>query len=212
LSRILAIDTTSEFGSLALIEDGRVREELLIPAPSGYAELLFPNIERLVSRHGWTLLNMDGFAAASGPGSFTGVRAGLAAAKGLAEAAGVKAAAISNLQAMAWHGTGAVRAPFLDARRSEIYGGLYSATLAPLASEVVTPLEEWLEGIGEEAQLLTPDPAPFAGLLKDRNVFTTPRALAGAIGILATTRLEDPVALDANYVRRADAKLSWRDR
>lgn len=210
--RILAFDTTSAVGSLAIVENGAVREEIVLEAADGFGEVLFPQIERMVSRQGWRLLDFDGFAAASGPGSFTGVRAGLAAAKGLAEAAGAKAAAVSNLQAMAWHGTAAVRAPLFDARRGEIYGGVYDGALRKLGDEVVAKLEAWLAALPAGAELLTPDPELFAGALLDRNVRRTPPALAGAVGILGAARLVDPALLDANYVRRSDAELSWTDR
>ncbi len=70
---------------------------------------------------------VDCFAAASGPGSFTGVRVGLACVKGLAEALGKPAVAVSNLRAIASFGTAPWRAVVLDARRGEIYGAVYDA-------------------------------------------------------------------------------------
>ena len=80
---------------------------------------------------------MDAFASASGPGSFTGVRVGLTAVKGLAEATGRKVIAVSNLQALAWHGSRPLRAAVLDARRGEVYGGVYDAALQLVQEEVV---------------------------------------------------------------------------
>lgn len=206
MTRIVALDTTSEFGSIALAEEGRVIEEVLLHAPDGFAHLLFQQIGKLLKRHHWRWEQVTGFAAAAGPGSFTGVRVGLAAAKGLAQASGALAAAVSNLQAMASFGHAALRAPFLDARRGEIYGALYDDHLEPLGPEVVTRFPDWLASLPKEAELLTPDPAPF-GI----PATTTPRALAGAIALLAVDRLEDPARLDANYVRRSDAELHWRE-
>ena len=83
---LLAIDTTSEFGSIALADSARVIEEVPIHSPEGFAHILFDEIHRLLARHGMKLRDIDVFASASGPGSFTGVRIGLTAAKGLAEA------------------------------------------------------------------------------------------------------------------------------
>lgn len=206
MTRIVAIDTTSEFGSVALAEEGRVVEELLLHSPDGFAHVLFPQLERLLKRHGWRWEQVTGFAAAAGPGSFTGVRVGLAAAKGLAEASGALAAAVSNLQAMASFGTAPLRAPFFDARRGEIYGALYDERLEPLGPEVVMKFPAWLASLPAGAELLTPDPAPFGV-----RATVTPRALAGAVALLAFDRLEDPANLDANYVRRADAELHWRE-
>ncbi|MFZ5929123.1 MAG: tRNA (adenosine(37)-N6)-threonylcarbamoyltransferase complex dimerization subunit type 1 TsaB [Acidobacteriota bacterium] len=206
MTRIVAIDTASEFGSIALAEEGRVLEEVLLHSPDGFAHLLFPHLERLLKRHHWRWEQVTGFAAGAGPGSFTGVRVGLAAAKGLAEASGALAAAISNLQAMASFGSSALRAPFFDARRGEIYGALYNDRLEPLGPEVVAKFPAWRASLPAGAELLTPDAAPFAV-----QATVTPRALAGAIALLAFDRLEDPAGLDANYVRRSDAELHWRE-
>ncbi len=206
MTRIVAIDTASEFGSIALAEEGRVLEEVLLHSPDGFAHLLFPHLERLLKRHQWRWEQVTGFAAGAGPGSFTGVRVGLAAAKGLAEASGALAAAISNLQAMASFGAAALRAPFFDARRGEIYGALYDDHLEPLGPEVVAKFSAWQASLPAGAELLTPDPAPFGV-----RATVTPRALAGAIALLAFDRLEDPARLDANYVRRSDAELHWRE-
>ena len=211
MTRIVAIDTTSDFGSLALVEDGQVLEEVLLHSPDGFAHILFPQLVRLMDRHGWQFEAVTGYAAAAGPGSFTGVRVGLTAAKGLAETSGRKAAAISNLQAMASFGTGALRAPFFDARRGEVYGALYDSMLGVTRSEIAMPIGAWLASLPREAELLTPDPLPFAAALAALAVTRTPRALAGAVGRLAAARLVDPIELDANYVRRSDAELNWKD-
>src|SRR4029077_15722306 len=82
---ILSIDTTSEFGSIALTDGARVVGETLLHSPDGFGHVLYREIGQLLDRHGVAVGEMECFAAASGPGSFTGVRVGLAAAKGLAE-------------------------------------------------------------------------------------------------------------------------------
>lgn len=210
--RIVALDTTSEHGSLALLEDGLIVEEVALHAPDGFGHLLFPALSTLMERHGWAHESVTGYAAGAGPGSFTGVRVGLAAVKGLAEAAGTKAAGVSNLRAMASYGSAAIRAPFYDARRNEIYGGVFDASLNGLRDEVVSPLERWLSDLPKgDVELMTPDPALFEAALQRRQVTATPRALAGAIARIAMTELTDPAAIDANYVRRSDAELHWKD-
>jgi tRNA threonylcarbamoyladenosine biosynthesis protein TsaB len=210
-TRIVAIDTTSEFGSIALVQDGEVVEETLLHSPDGFGHVLFPRLAQLMERHGWRFDQVTGFAAGAGPGSFTGVRVGLAAVKGLAETAGVQAAAVSNLEAMASLGTSELRAPFFDARRGEIFGALYDSSLKAIRPATAQPFVNWLASLPPEAELMTPDPSPFLDALSGRAVTTTPRALAGAIGKLALTQLQDPVVLDANYVRRSDAELNWKD-
>ena len=78
---ILAIDTTSEFGSLAIRAGGRLIAERPIHSPEGFGHILFGELEQLLANASVTLPAIDCFAAAAGPGSFTGVRVGLTAAK-----------------------------------------------------------------------------------------------------------------------------------
>ncbi len=222
MSRLLAIDTTTEFGSLALIEADRLLEEVLLHSAEGFGHLVWEHLERLLARRGWTTAEVDCFAAAAGPGSFTGVRVGLAAAKGLAEAHGKPAVAVSNLQAIAWFGRTPLRAVVVDARRGEIYGAVYNAALEIVSPEVVGKFADWLGGLpAGELEFLSTDFSPFRAALAgtrfaDASLRETPRALAGAVGMIAAARLraglaQDPAALDANYVRRSDAELFWKD-
>lgn len=205
--RIVAIDTTSEYGSIALTDDGALVEEIEIHAPEGFGHVLFGELETIMKRHGWAYDSVAGYAAAAGPGSFTGVRVGLSAVKGLAEACGVMAAAVSNLRAMAVFGTEAVRAPFFDARREQVYGGVFDADCDPLADETVGPFDVWRSSLPAGAELICPSPEHF-GI----DALRPPRALASAIAKLAPRFWRDPVELDANYVRRSDAELKWTDR
>ncbi len=220
--RILALDTTSEFGSLAILEDDRVLEEVLLHAPDGFSQVLYEHLERLLARHQLRATDFDCYAAASGPGAFTGVRVGLAAVKGLAEVAGRPVVAVSNLKALAWFGSAPLRAVVLDARRGEIYGAVYDAGLEPVAPEVVTRFPVWLASLPEgELEFVATDFTPFRVALVGTRfesvpVVTAPRALAGAIARIAAGefragRAADPASVDANYVRRADAELFWRD-
>ena len=212
---IFAVDVTHEFGSLALVRSGDTIEEVLLHSPDGFGHVLFGQIEQLLARHACALDEIVCFASASGPGSFTGVRVGLACVKGLAEAVGRPVVAVSNLQALAAFGTAPVRAPFLDARRGEIYGGLYDAELSVLVPEVVAPLPAWIATVPAGAEFITTDVEPFRAHLPA--VTQAPRALAAAVGRIAERRLaageaQDPAAIDANYVRRSDAELKWKDR
>jgi tRNA threonylcarbamoyladenosine biosynthesis protein TsaB len=216
VTRILAVDTTGEFGSIALVSGQGVIEEVPLHSPEGFGHLLFGEIERLLARHGLTLDQMDAFASASGPGSFTGVRVGLTAVKGLAEAAGKKVVAVSNLRAMASYGTHALRAVVIDARRGEIYGGLYDAALKPVREEVVAKLPVWLASLpqGDLEFIASGVPLRAAGVRAP--VKDAPHALAGAIGRIALEEFQrgearDPAEIDANYVRRSDAELLWKD-
>ena len=194
--------------------DLRVVEEVALDAPGGFAHILFDEIERLLARHGLGLGNIDCFASAAGPGSFTGVRIGLTAVKGLAEANRRKAVAVSNLQALAFFGSRPLRAPVLDARRGEIYGGVYDASLHLVRDESVVSFEAWISGLPRgDLEIIT---SGFALPPQPYPVIHAPRALAGAIAQIAARRFSeglavDPAQIDANYVRRSDAELLWRD-
>jgi tRNA threonylcarbamoyladenosine biosynthesis protein TsaB len=216
--RILALDTTANFGSIALLDDNEVIEELLLHSPEGFGPIIFGQIERLLQRHSLQVSDIDLFAAAAGPGSFTGVRVGLTAAKGLAEATGKPVAGVSNLMALAECGSGPLRAAILDARRGEIYGAVYGAELSVVRPEVVMPFLTWVDSLPEkEIEFISTDFGPFraglAGTRFEQAAVVEQRALAAAIGRTAL-RLPpmDPAAVDANYVRRSDAELLWKDR
>ncbi len=223
MARILSLDTTGEFGSLALAEDERVVAELPLHSPDGFAHVLFGHLERLLAAHGWRISEIDCFAAAAGPGSFTGVRVGLAAVKGLAEALAKRALGVSNLQAVASFGSAPLRAVVLDARRGEIYGAVYDVQLELVSPEVVNKFQDWLVTLPEDRlQFVSTNPEAFEPALAGTRfagapVVRAPRALAGAVARIAARRLAageagDPAALDANYVRRTDAELKWKDR
>ena len=211
---VLAIDTTGEFGSIALVGDKGLLEEVPLDSPDGFAHVLFAEIERLLARHRLSIHQVDAFASASGPGSFTGVRVGLTAVKGLAEATGHKVVAISNLQALAWYGSRPLRATVLDARRGEVYGGVYDAALRPVQEEVVRKLPDWLAALPPgDLEIITHGLQLDAGTTP---VVQAPTSLAGSIGHIAFDRLGrgevlDPAEIDANYVRRSDVELLWKD-
>ena len=211
MSRILAVDTTGESGSIALVADGRVIDEIALDSPDGFAHVLFAAIEQMLAKHSLSVRDINVFASASGPGSFTGVRVGLTAVKGLAEATGRKVMAVSNLQALAWFGTRPLRAVVLDARRGEIFGAVYDDRLRIVCEEVVLKFDAWLATLpaGEIEFITAGYDAEFPG-----PSIRAPRLLAAAIGQIAAMRVEtaqDPAMIDANYVRRSDAELFWKD-
>ena len=212
--RILAVDTTSAFGSIALLEDGNVIEEVPMHSPDGFSQTLFDSIDRLLERHDWTLDSIACFASAAGPGSFTGVRVGLTAVKGLAEATGKQAVAVSNLEALAACGTTEMRAVVADARRGEVYAAVYDSQGRAVVPETVGPFPEWLRTLpANVTEVISPDFAPFRAAWDRDLPVTEQRSLAAAVGRVAASRREfsDSAAIDANYVRRSDAELNWKD-
>jgi tRNA threonylcarbamoyladenosine biosynthesis protein TsaB len=204
-TRILAIDTTAEFGSIAL-----AGEEVLLHAPDGFGGIIFHEIERLLERLNIRLDEVEAFAAAAGPGSFTGVRIGLACVKGLAEATGRKAFAISNLAALARFASSHMRIPVIDARRGEVYAAAYDKDGELLMPETVCPFPALLERLPKgPVEFIAQNFAPFDPTTQ------APQAIAAMIARMAEERLGagesgDPASLDANYVRRSDAELLFK--
>jgi tRNA threonylcarbamoyladenosine biosynthesis protein TsaB len=219
---ILALDTTSEFGSLALHCNGRNVAERALHSPDGFAHVIFQAIQELLGEAGKSLDQIDCFAAASGPGSFTGVRVGLSGAKGLAEAMGKPAVGVSNLRAMSSFGNLAYRAVVLDARRGEVFAGIYNAQLEIVVPEAVLKFSTWLETLRSPFyEFIWMSGAPFRSALDgtrfaEMPFVEVPRNLATAVARCAemdgqSGKWLDPAALDANYVRRSDAELFWKE-
>jgi tRNA threonylcarbamoyladenosine biosynthesis protein TsaB len=219
---ILALDLTSEYGSLAVLRHGHIIAEGSIHSKDGFAHLIFSAIDEILRRAEMPLTEVDCFASASGPGAFTGVRVGLAAAKGLAEALGKRAVGVSNLRALAAFGSTPLRAVVLDARRGEVFSAVYDSSLRPLTAESVGQLASFLGSLsGEPGEVITQTadwlrPALEGTRWADLPAVEAPRALAPAIARCAEIDLQngtsgDPAALDANYVRRSDAELFWKE-
>ncbi len=167
------------------------------------------------------LQQIDCFAAASGPGSFTGIRVALSAIKGLAYALGKPAIGISNLRALSSFGIRprSLRAVVLDARRGDVYAGVYNDDSECVSPEVVTPFSNWLAHLdaAQDYEFVSPsvfnfEGTPFAGA----NFTTAGNYLARAVALCAERdgnqgKWLDPATVDANYVRRSDAELFWRE-
>lgn len=213
----LAVDTTADSGSIALADEKGVRDEIELDAPRGFSLVLFAGIEALLKRQGVRLGDVDLFAAASGPGSFTGVRVGLAAIKGLAVVEGKQAVGVSNLEALAEFGQSAARATVIDARRGEVYAALYNGAGNQIVPEMVGPFDRFLALLpAREIEWIATSFDALAGLPAGVRTLVAPRAIAGAIARIAIRRAAagsalDPAAIDANYVRRSDAELFWKE-
>jgi len=209
----LAVDTTAEFGSIALADENGVREEVLIHAPQGFSQVIFAEIEALLERQRVRISDIELFAGASGPGSFTGVRVGLSAIKGLAEVLGKRVVAVSNLEALAEFGESDARASIIDARRGEVYAAVYDGAGNQIVPEAVLSFEKFLDILaGRRVEWISQGFEPLAGC----GGITAPRAIAGAIARIAIRKAKqglarDPAAIEANYVRRSDAELLWKE-
>ena len=117
--RLLAVETSTLAGGVALLEGERLRGEYVLDVSATHSERLMPAIDRLLGDAGWGARDLQALAVAVGPGSFTGLRIGLSAVKGLALALGIPVAAVPTLDAMAASLPFASLpvCPVLDARR-----------------------------------------------------------------------------------------------
>jgi tRNA threonylcarbamoyladenosine biosynthesis protein TsaB len=130
---ILALDTTTKAGSCALWRDGALVEQRPGDAARTHAERLPGDLADLLAAHGLTVKDVDLYAVASGPGSFTGLRVGIATIQGLALVHGRKVVAVSALEALAQCGAAAVEdatmaGGWMEAYRGEVFGALYRIT------------------------------------------------------------------------------------
>ena len=176
---------------------------------------------------------MDAYAVSAGPGSFTGVRVGLATVKAWAEVYGRGIAVVSRLEALAAlaSGTEPYVAAFADARRGQVFGAMYRRrgdSWDRIEDEmVITPEKfvDWatrsagadpIQWISTEPKCVTETEAWAARRSLGETVETASCILAPVIGLLGyrlalENRLTDALAVDANYVRRSDAEL-WKNR
>ncbi|WP_101697975.1 tRNA (adenosine(37)-N6)-threonylcarbamoyltransferase complex dimerization subunit type 1 TsaB [Clostridium minihomine] len=128
--KILAIDSTAVAASAAVMEDDRLLGEFFIHTKQTHSQTLMPMVQQVLDCTGISINEIDLFAAAAGPGSFTGVRIGVACVKGMAMAQNKPCVGVSTLEAMAYNLScpGAVVCAVMDARREQVYNALFQLT------------------------------------------------------------------------------------
>jgi tRNA threonylcarbamoyladenosine biosynthesis protein TsaB len=218
---LLALETAAGAASAALYRAGELRGEERIPRERSAAAELLPAIDRLLRAAGIGPAELRAFAVSIGPGSFTGLRIGLATALGLAFGTKRRLVPVPTLAALSLQAEGeSLVAPLVDARRGEVYAGLYDASQNPELPDACSSLADWLPllpshapiaflgsgaqlyraalaaGLGERARFLPAE----RGVLKARSV--------GALGhrlVLAGADLP-PEQVELRYLRRAEAE------
>jgi len=220
---LLAIDTSGRQGSIALARAGEPVAEggdfeviEIAPLAGGtFSAQLVPQVKVLLSSNGYTKDAVGAFAVVSGPGSFTGLRIGLAAVKALAEVLGKPIGAVSLLEVCAFTSgaQGKIMAA-LDAGRGDVYVGEYEmpATSGQVPREHILTRSEFLSR-AKGWTVVTPDSAladvaRAAGL----SVSTLPPISAAEIARLGWRKIQSgetvtPEELEANYIRRTDAEM-----
>lgn len=204
---ILSIDTCGPVGTVALAQllgDGVECVALTGIAGKTYSGRLMPTIRELLEAHGMRVAEIAAIVVTNGPGSFTGIRIGLATAKGLAELHGTPLIAVSRLAVLA-HKAGK-RAAALDASRGEFYVGEYGAQSSErLATR--EPFEHLSTTLGGELAVCERSAGELA---PDATLVPPPTAMDAvefALPRLRSRTLDDAVRLDGNYLRRSDAEI-----
>lgn len=131
---VLALETTSTSGGVAIAAAGAIRAAALLDIRVTHSERLMPQIDSLLDQAGMTIDDIDMVAVSNGPGSFTGVRIGLATAKGICEAKQIPLWPVHSLDLLAHnaYGAGLPVLACIDARMDEVYAALYAPDLTPI--------------------------------------------------------------------------------
>lgn len=222
---VLAIDTTSPVGSVALTKGDCLLGEYLLAVSPAHSEKILSMIDHLLKDSGTSLDAVDIVAVSSGPGSFTGLRVGISTAQGLALSLGKDLVNVHTLAAIAFQARGGREhiCPMIDARRGEVYTALFRCSpagdLEKLGEETVIAPEKWLEGIRE--------PTVFSGsgaclyhekikaLLGDTAAILPPESgipraatvARLALGNYLRDRKNELYSISPAYIRPADAEL-----
>ncbi|MCU0241579.1 MAG: tRNA (adenosine(37)-N6)-threonylcarbamoyltransferase complex dimerization subunit type 1 TsaB [Vicinamibacteria bacterium] len=216
--KILAIDTTTPRGSVALVADGALAGEIHLTTEIDHSSRVLPMVEFLLKHLRLSIAGVDALAVASGPGSFTGIRVGLSTVQGLALAGGQPCIGIATLDALGLVARGQADWSWslVHAYRGEVYAALYDragrrqgAYEALTLSELQTRSASLTGVIAIVGDAVEAARDSITSALPQARCLATPTYLAGAIGRLATERLalapgQAPADLRPLYIRRAD--------
>ena len=216
--RILGIETATRAASVAVIFDGKILAESFSESPQSFSETLMPQVEEVIRISG-AFDKLDAVAVSIGPGSFTGLRIGLATAKALAYAWGIEIIGVPTLPAMSYNFPNAKVLPLIDAQKNRAYCQLFD-NFVPLSNLEVKPIEEAvveLEKIDGEIFLCgdvlhkIKIPLPPNIKLSPPNL-KMPRASSVAICAEDLKTFDNVMNLEPLYVRRAEAEELWEKR
>ena len=231
---ILAVETSTTTSSVAIVSAEGVRVEITLGLTSSHSDSILGAIDRALAQASLGISDLAGLAVSVGPGSFTGLRIGLATVKGLAEAHPLPIVAVSSLETLAMNAAASEMrvCPALDARKGEIYAALYAwdgeaagwRTLIEEGAYGPDALAEKLHDAGGDLLLLGDGAAAYkerlTSVLGKRARFAQgpanqPRAAwVGWLGLrdLSAGRTEDPLTLVPRYLRQSEAELAWARR
>ncbi|MGM0472200.1 MAG: tRNA (adenosine(37)-N6)-threonylcarbamoyltransferase complex dimerization subunit type 1 TsaB [Bacillota bacterium] len=232
---ILALDSSTAVGATALYEDQNLIAEYNLNLDSTHSQRLMPQVVRLLQDTDLATEDLDGLVAGIGPGSFTGIRIGLATAKSLAQTLQIPIVGVSTLEALANNlvATDELICPILDARRKRVYTALYQGIndlglKEEVQSEDMVELEALLEMLNQEfaeditfiGQGVSQYRSAIESQLASRANFMPANynlvqgATLARIGHtkLAAGNEDQLFELAPNYLKRSQAELDWEAR
>jgi tRNA threonylcarbamoyladenosine biosynthesis protein TsaB len=230
---VLAIDTCDSRGSVALWRDGVNLEVARHEPGEEYSSWLLPAVDEALKKGDFKRADVEAYGVASGPGSFTGVRVGLTTVKAWGEVYRKPIVAVSRLEVMAAQASGGANyvAAFGNAQREQVFGAVYrrnGAGLEMVGEEMVIAPGKFVQtaaelAVGEGITWVSTDADCILKVeewqarekLNERiemvSCYLAPMIADIAANRVAQGRFTDALALDANYVRRSDAEVFWKD-
>ncbi|MDF2500462.1 MAG: universal protein YeaZ [Anaerosporomusa subterranea] len=227
---ILALDTSTIVSSVALAESDRLLAEITLQTKKTHSEHLMPHIADLLDKASQKRSDLTAIAVSIGPGSFTGLRIGLATAKALAYTLKLPLVGVPTMAALAFgcYAPGVTLAPMLDAQKGNVYFALYQWRLdgfheltAPAVAAAdslllrLSQMETSVVLLGEAAIMFQDQAQPYDNLFLPPAHSVIPRA--GSVALLGLERLrngqqDDIEALEPLYIRRSEAEVLWEQR
>ncbi len=226
---ILALDTSTLVSSVALVEPGKVIAELNQETRLTHSEMLMPHIEDVLKRAEKTVQDISAIAVSIGPGSFTGLRIGLATAKTMAYTRGVPSIGISTLESLAWNCPveGVNLVPMLDAQKGNVYTARYRYDGTRMIESEAASVKSYNEAVadlaalgepcrlfGERKTVRAPEELPANIRMASPHLFTA-RAASVALAVMdrfLRGESDDVMQLEPLYIRRAEAEVLWEKR
>jgi tRNA threonylcarbamoyladenosine biosynthesis protein TsaB len=219
--KILAIETSHVVGSIAAAEDGRLLGEEEFEEGMVHGRELVPRLKALVERLGWALRDVGLFAVSIGPGSYTGLRVGVATAKTVAYAVGMDVVGVPSLDVLARNAPDAAATvcPIVDAKGRQVYACLYDRERNRIGDFVVTYPEELAGTLPKGTFVLGDGLESYRELfdrdgirLADRSLWRPRAGVVAQLGfrLHSQGQRDDCMSLVPLYLRRPQAEEKWR--
>lgn len=231
--KILAIDTSTMLGGIAIMDESLLIAESRLNVRSTHSERLMTEIEHCLKQSGIKISDIDVFAVATGPGSFTGLRIGLSTVKGFSYATGKQIVSVPTLEALAWNFPYSKYpvCTMLDARKKEVYTALFKwegENFTRLINETSAKPEEFAR---DALRITHDDKFIFAGegaalyrdkiieVMGEKAMFASPEKTVPSpanVAVLGFKKAKagefsEPISLIPMYIRKSEAEVKWKE-